>query len=111
MFSIIENSQVTHVHIILNPNYWGFGKPKSHRLDLLHRLLSQSDGPGMLGKIGGHSVCFSVSMYADDAAIFIKPTKKDIDNLVELLKEFGNTTGLHTNITKTTVTPICCVKR
>ena len=47
-------------------------------------------------------------MYADDAAVFIKPTKKDIDNLAQILIEFGNTTGLHTNINKTTVTPICC---
>lgn len=49
---------------------------------------------------------FRVSMYADDAALFIKPTKKDIDSLMEILREFGTTTGLHTNIRKTTIIPI-----
>ena len=77
-------------------------------MDPLHRLFSKATDLGLLSKVGGRILHFHVSMYADDAAVFIKPTKKDIDNLAQILIEFGNTTGLHTNINKTTVTPICC---
>ena len=77
-------------------------------MDPLHRLFSKATDLGLLSKVRGRLLRFRVSMYADDAAVFIKPTKKDIDNLAQILIEFGNTTGLHTNINKTTVTPISC---
>lgn len=47
-------------------------------------------------------------MYADDAAIFLKPTVRDVTNMKDLLMLFGDTTGLSTNISKTSVTPISC---
>ena len=72
-------------------------------MDPLHRLLSRATDLDLLRKVGGRLLRFRVSMYADDAAVFIKPTKKDLDNFTEILKEFGNTTGLHTNINKSTV--------
>ena len=77
-------------------------------MDLLHRLLSRATDLGLLSKVGGWLLRFRVSMYADGAAVFNKPTKKDMDNLTEILKEFGNAIGLHTNINKSTVTPISC---
>jgi len=36
-------------------------------------------------------------MYADDAAIFIKPKRNDVQNLRNTLQFFGETTGLTTN--------------
>jgi len=59
-------------------------------------------------KVGGRLVRYRILLYADDAVVFIKPTKQNIDNLAEILTGFGHTTGLHTNINKTTVTPISC---
>ncbi|KAG2616848.1 hypothetical protein PVAP13_3NG177229 [Panicum virgatum] len=47
-------------------------------------------------------------MYADDAVIFLKPTSRDVSNIKELLMIFGLVTGLHTNLQKTSVTPIGC---
>lgn len=47
-------------------------------------------------------------MYADDAIIFLKPTKRDVANLKDLLARFGQVTGLSTNIQKTSITPISC---
>lgn len=46
------------------------------------------------------------SMYADDTAIFIKPTKNDVAALTDLLIMFGEATGLKTNFHKSTVVPI-----
>ena len=47
-------------------------------------------------------------MYVDDAAIFVKPTVADINNLKNILINFGETKGLRTNIQKTSITPIAC---
>jgi hypothetical protein len=47
-------------------------------------------------------------MYADDAAIFLKPTVPDVTNLKSILLNFGLVTGLQTNLQKTSVTPISC---
>lgn len=48
-------------------------------------------------------------MYADDAAIFLKPTEKDARNLKSLLQQLGEATRLSTNFQKMIVTPICCI--
>jgi hypothetical protein len=47
-------------------------------------------------------------MYADDVVIFLKPTIRDADNLKRILANFGDVTGLQTNLRKTRVTPISC---
>jgi len=47
-------------------------------------------------------------MYADDTAIFVKPTRKGILALAELLTLFGKALGLKTNFQKSTIIPIRC---
>lgn len=47
-------------------------------------------------------------MCADDAAIFLTPTMRDVSNLTNLLLHFGRATGHCTNMQKTSVTPISC---
>jgi hypothetical protein len=37
------------------------------------------------------------SLYADDAAIFMAPIKRDINFLASMLHHFGDVTGLVTN--------------
>jgi predicted metal-dependent HD superfamily phosphohydrolase len=48
------------------------------------------------------------SLYADDAAIFVAPAKRDIQNLSSILAHFGEATGLVTNFQKSLVVPIKC---
>ena len=47
-------------------------------------------------------------MYADDAAVFLAPIKRDIENFSAILRSFGEVTGLHTNFHKSSVVPIHC---
>jgi hypothetical protein len=47
-------------------------------------------------------------MYADDIAIFVKPTREDILALAELRTLFGEASGLKMNFQKSTIIPICC---
>ncbi|WVZ64871.1 hypothetical protein U9M48_014329 [Paspalum notatum var. saurae] len=47
-------------------------------------------------------------MYADDAIIFTRPVRRELDALAALLHRFGEATGLHTNINKSSIVPINC---
>lgn len=49
-----------------------------------------------------------VSLYADDAAIFINPTAQDLYATQCILESFGQILGLVTNFSKSSVHPICC---
>jgi len=62
---------------------------------------------GLLSKIRGRAARFRASLYAGDAAIFIRPDKDDFKNLTQLLYNFGEASGLNTNMAKTSVTPNC----
>ena len=48
------------------------------------------------------------SLYADDAAVFVAPIKRDVDNLAAILQGFGEVTGLCTNFHKSSMVPIRC---
>jgi hypothetical protein len=39
-------------------------------------------------------------MYVDDAAIFINPTKEELEATTTILHEFGTLSGLHINLQK-----------
>jgi hypothetical protein len=53
-------------------------------------------------------VGIKASLYADDAALFVHPCNEGILCLKEILKAFGDATGLHTNIQKIEIYPIRC---
>jgi hypothetical protein len=63
---------------------------------------------GLLRKLKGRTTRFRVSMYVDDAAIFLRPSAADVTNLKAILLNFGAINGLQTNLQKTSVTPISC---
>lgn len=48
------------------------------------------------------------SLYADDAAVFVAPIKRDVDNLANILRGFGDVTGMCTNFHKSSMVPIRC---
>lgn len=49
-----------------------------------------------------------LSLYADDATLFINPCKDDVKLTVEIMKEFGDATGLKINMSKSSVLLIRC---
>jgi hypothetical protein len=49
-----------------------------------------------------------ISVYANDTAILVKPYKKDVTVLADILVKFGEVSGLKTNIQKSSVIPIRC---
>jgi hypothetical protein len=77
-------------------------------IDPLQQLIDQATHRKLLSKLGAKAARFRASLYADDAAIFIKPMHKDITNLASILQSFGVATGLRTNLKKTQLVPIRC---
>ena len=77
-------------------------------IDPLNRTLQMATEQGLLHPLPVHLATLRLSLYADDAAIFIAPTAHDITNLVTTLHSFGEATGLVTNFANSSISPIRC---
>jgi hypothetical protein len=47
-----------------------------------------------------------LSLYANDATVFVKPIKADVDLTMTILQRFDDATGLRINLQKSTVAPV-----
>jgi hypothetical protein len=72
------------------------------------RILYKATEKGILQPIDPRGRGIKISLYADPAAIFVKPSHSDIVALQSLLDVFGQSLGLRTNINKSKVYLIVC---
>jgi hypothetical protein len=72
------------------------------------KILDLATEEGLLAKFRGKHAFMWTSIYADDTAIFVKPYKNDVTALAEILANFGEVSGLKTNVQKSSVIPIRC---
>lgn len=77
-------------------------------IDPLYRLLAAATDRSLLAPLPGRGASMRISLYADDAVIFANPIKEEVDSLLNLLKSFGEATGLKLNQGKSFVAPISC---
>jgi len=77
-------------------------------MDPLQRLLDRATDHGILTPLPITAAKWRTSMYADDVAIFISPTKDDVQAVKSVLHAFGSFSGLHINLQKSSVHPISC---
>lgn len=77
-------------------------------IDPLQKLFNKAIDMGLLTKLGAKNAQFRTSLYADNAAIFIRPTHADVTNTELILRLFGEASGLCTNLQKTQLIPISC---
>ena len=77
-------------------------------MDPLQRLLDRAIEEGTLSKLPGRRVSVRTSLYADDVALFIKPSVRDCTMIKLVLKVFADVTGLQTNLAKSVAMPIRC---
>lgn len=59
-----------------------------------------------MSRLGGQVPAFRTSLYADDVAIFVNPVRDEVAALRQILRAFGDATGLHVNFLKSTIMPI-----
>lgn len=77
-------------------------------MDVFHRLLTHASNNQMLQPIGHRGITHQCSLYADDAVLFLSSTEQDLTTTTSLLCLFGEGSGLHANLQKCLVAPICC---
>jgi len=69
-------------------------------MEPLQRLFDIATQEGTLTRFSQRSAKLRLSLFADDAAIFLKPVKEDVRETLQLLTSFGIASGLLTNIQK-----------
>jgi hypothetical protein len=89
------------------------GDPLSPMLFLLpmgplHILFKKAQESGLSSSLSKGSDSFRLSLYADDDAAFIKPTKMDLEATLSILQIFAEASGLFTNMNKIECYPIQC---
>jgi hypothetical protein len=57
------------------------------------KILDLATEEGHLAKFRGKHTLIRTSMYADDTTVFIKPYKRDVTSLAEILAKFGDALG------------------
>ena len=77
-------------------------------MDVLNALIGKADEEALLQPLATHRVKHRVSLYADDVALFIRPTPEDLSTIKEILRLFGEVSGLRTNMQKSSIVPIRC---
>lgn len=63
---------------------------------------------GLLSLINNRFATLRISLYADDAAIFVNPVREEIQIVANILELFGSVSGLVTNRSKSAAFPIRC---
>jgi hypothetical protein len=77
-------------------------------MDVLNSLIKYASMKELLQPIAIHQARHRVSFYADDAVVFLRPHMIDLRTIRHLLDMFGHASGLRTNLSKSSVSPIHC---
>jgi hypothetical protein len=77
-------------------------------MDVLGFLISKAENDGVLKPLAPRTLKHRVSFYADDVVLFLQPVAKDINLVLDILRLFGEASGLHNNVQKSSVYPIQC---
>jgi hypothetical protein len=77
-------------------------------MDVLNSLFVKAGNEGLLQPLSSCVAGQRLSLYADDVALFIKPLEEELQITKDILKVFGDASGLQTNIQKSNIIPISC---
>lgn len=105
---ILNGVQVTHSLTVVGGIRASAASPLCARHQPLQHILETTTHNGDLHRLCGRGPFLRTSLYADDVTIFLAPIKDNVDILEHILKEFGDVTGLLTNVQKCLIAPIGC---
>ena len=77
-------------------------------MEPLQRLLELAATNGAITLVAHRSAKLRISIYADDAAIFLNPAMEEVREVAFILSVFGNASGLVVNVAKSACFPIRC---
>jgi hypothetical protein len=75
-------------------------------MDVLRKLFAKACSDRVLRRMEPEEVKFQCSLYADDVILFIRLTVQEATAVKEILRIFGEASGLQTNLAKCSITPI-----
>jgi len=77
-------------------------------MDVLNTLFAKAGNEGLLQPLSQRMAGQRVLLYADDVALFIKLIEEELQITRDIIRVFGDTSGLQTNIHKSNIIPISC---
>jgi hypothetical protein len=77
-------------------------------IDPLQKLLAIVQEAGLLQPLHKWTARFNMALYADDAVVFLRPDKRELQTIQMILQNFGLATGMVTNLSKCEVYAIRC---
>jgi hypothetical protein len=77
-------------------------------MEPLHKLVQKAQKANLLNRVNPSCDMFRIFLYADDAALFIKPTVSGLRSEFCILDIFAGASGLVSNMEKTQFYPIQC---
>jgi hypothetical protein len=77
-------------------------------MDILSWLVEKASEGSHLQPLSSKLTRHRISLYVDDAVMFLKPDAANVNLINDLLSLFRKASGLHTNIQKSSVVPIWC---
>ena len=77
-------------------------------MDVLNSLVIYATLKGLMQPLDIQQARHQASFYADDAVLFLRPNILDLVTVRHLLDLFGHASGLRTNLSKSSVSPIHC---
>ncbi|XP_071681522.1 uncharacterized protein [Lolium perenne] len=67
-----------------------------------------AEDAGFFAPLDGHGIRHRLSFFADDVMLLVKPTVEEVTATMELLRVFGEASGLQCNLVKSSVSPFRC---
>jgi hypothetical protein len=75
-------------------------------METLTAIMKRAVQANLFGNLAGISPLQRISIYADDVVLFVKPECRELWAVRHILNTFGEASGLHVNLRKTTATMI-----
>jgi hypothetical protein len=77
-------------------------------MEALNALIEKADATGLLQNLNQRAIHSRASFYADDVVVFLSHCQMDLTVFKDILRLFGEASGLHSNIEKCQVTHMRC---
>jgi hypothetical protein len=79
-------------------------------MDTLNLLIAKAVEWGLLQPLSSRNLQHWLSVYADDVVLFLRPAESDLQITTDILHLFGEASGLKTNMSKSSISPIQCAQ-
>jgi hypothetical protein len=77
-------------------------------MEVLHLMIEKASAVGLLAPLASSGLRHRTSIYADDVVTFLRPLALDLKVFAAIIQDFGDASGLRTNLAKCSANLIRC---